>query len=84
MIFQVAKVGQGVMAVRDIPLTRNTHVIVQSSAAPAVLRKGTKAEVIAVAQQYIDVVCNDGHGSGPESWGLKLRVAKIVWGTSFE
>ena len=84
MTIQVAKIGQHVKATRDIVLARNAHVTVLSSAAPSVLRKGTLGEVIAVAQQHIEVVCKDGHGNGPDAWGLKLRIAKLVWGTSFE
>jgi hypothetical protein len=84
MTFQVVKVGRVVQATRDIPLVRNAHVSVLSSAAPAVLHKGTQAEITAVAPQHVEVICKDGHGSGREAWGLKLRVAKVVWGTSFE
>jgi hypothetical protein len=84
MTLQVAKVGQIVRAVRDIPLTRNTHVTVLSSASSPVLRKGTEAEIAAVSQQHIELNCKDGQGSGITAWGLKIRIAKVVWGISFE
>ena len=84
MTFRVAKVGQVVKATRDILLTRNTHVTVLSSASVLILRKGTEAEVTAVAQQHIELNCKDGHGNGIAAWGLQIRIAKVVWGTSFE
>jgi hypothetical protein len=43
------------------------------------LPKGSQAEIAAVSSQHIDVNCNDGSG-----WGLMLRIAKVIWGTSFQ
>ncbi|RAR47936.1 hypothetical protein C7401_15614 [Paraburkholderia unamae] len=82
---QVAKVGQIVRAMRDIPLTRNAHVTVLSSATRIVLRKGTEAEITAIALNHIELNCKDGDQSlGLAAWGLRIRVAKVVWGMSFE
>jgi len=84
MTIQVARVGQTVRAVRDIMLTNNVHVTVLSSAASSVLRKGAEAEVTAIHPQHIDLSCKDGPGLGPAAWGLRIRVAKVVWGSSFQ
>lgn len=85
MAIQVAKVGQIVRATRDIPLTRNAHITVLSSASIPILRKGTEAEVIAIETQHIDLNCKDGQSAlGTAAWGLKIRVAKVAWGTAFE
>jgi hypothetical protein len=84
MTIQVAKIGQIVQAARDILLMNNIHVTVLSSAAPSVLRKGTEAEVMAIQPQHIDLNCKDGVGHGSAAWGLKIRVAKVVWGQSFQ
>lgn len=79
------KVGQVVKAARDILLKNNLHISVLSSAAPMTLAKGTEAEIIDVQPTHIDLNCKDGSPYlGPAAWGLKLRVAKVVWGTSFE
>ena len=78
------QVGKIVHAIRDIPLLRNTHVTVLTSAARPVLSKGTEAEITAVSPTHVDLNCKDGFGNGPAAWGLKLRIAKVVWGQSFE
>jgi hypothetical protein len=78
------RVGKLVRAVRDIPLANNIHVKVLSSAAPRILPKGTEAEVIGLTPTHVEVNCKDGHGHGPDAWGLKIAVAKVVWGISFE
>ncbi len=78
-------VGRLVRASRDILLNKqNTHVVVLSSAAPTVLKKGTEAEITAVLPNHIELNCKDGLGSGASAWGLKIRVAKVVFGISFE
>ena len=84
MTNHVAKVRQIVKATRDIPLTNNVHVTVLSSASPLVLRKGTEAEVMAIAPEHVDLNCKDGPGHGLSAWGLRLRVKKVVWGISFQ
>ena len=84
MTIEVARVGQIVRAVRDIMLMNNVHVTVLSSAAPTVLRRGAEAEVTAIGPQHIDLNCKDGPGQGPAAWGLRIRVAKVVWGSSFQ
>ena len=73
---------QGV-AMRDIQLTGNMHVKVLSSSAPRVLPKGTEAEVTAVHATSVEINCKDGGGAGIHAWGLKLSLAKVVWGISF-
>ena len=77
------KVGQIVTASRDIPLVCNVHVAVLGSATPAILPKGTEAEILAIAVHHVDLNCKDGHGFGPSAWGLKIRIAKVVWWNSF-
>jgi hypothetical protein len=57
---------------------------VLSSAAPQFLPNGTEAEVTAIEPRHIELNCKSGHGSGLTAWGLKIRVAKTVWGISFE
>jgi len=84
MSLQIAQVGQIVKAVRDIPLVNNVHVTVLSSAAPQLLPSGTEAEVTAVEPHHIDLNCKDGQGHGAAAWGLKIRVAKTLWGISFQ
>jgi len=84
MSLQIAKVGQIVKATRDIPLSNNVHVTVLSSASPQILPAGTEAEVIAVEPRHIDLNCKVGPGHGPAAWGLQIRVAKTVWGISFQ
>jgi hypothetical protein len=79
------RVGQRVKPTRDVILSGNAHVSVLSGAAPFVLSKGTLAEVVDVAAAHIDLNCRDGPSSaGIHAWGLKVRVAKVVWGTTFE
>jgi hypothetical protein len=78
------KIGKVVRSIRDISLTRNVHVTVLSSAAPIVLRKGIEAEITAVSPTHVEVICKDGYGHGAAAWGLKLKVAKVIWGQSFE
>jgi hypothetical protein len=78
------RVGQVVRASHDVFLN-NIHITVLSSAAPMMLAKGTEAEIIDVQPMHIDLTCKDASpSSGPSAWGLKLRVAKVVWGTTFE
>jgi hypothetical protein len=83
MTLQVARVGQVVRATRDIILTKNVHIEVLSAATPLILPKGSEAEVTAVAPQHIELNCKVGHGHGIAAWGLRIRVAKVVWGISF-
>ncbi len=79
------KVGQIVRATHVITLKGNAHISVLSSAAPLTLAKGTEAEIIDVQPMHIDLNCKDGpHAGGLAAWGLRIRVAKVVWGTSFE
>ena len=79
------RVGQVVKATRVIFLQNNAHVAVMSTSAPVSLAKGTEAEIVEVQPMHIVLNCKDGaHSAGPSAWGLKIRVAKVVWGTSFE
>jgi hypothetical protein len=81
---QFPKVGQLVKASRDIHLNiRNVDFTILSSAGPALLPKDTEAEVTAVTPQYIEVNCKTGGVPGLHAWGLKIRVARHAWGTSF-
>jgi hypothetical protein len=73
-----------VKAVRDIILTKNMHVTVLSSAGPAFLPRGTEAEIRAIGPTHIEINCKDGFGHGPTAWGLKIKIAKVIWGISFE
>lgn len=77
--------GQLVKASRDIPLMGNVHVRALSSSAPQMLHKGTVAEISDITSVHIDLNCKDGSGAaGIHGWGLKIRVARVVWGTAFE
>ena len=79
------KVGQLVKAARDIPLVGNTHISILSSVGPNNLPKGTRAEITNIQPMDIDLNCMDGNPSlGMDAWGLKIRVAKVVWGSDFE
>jgi hypothetical protein len=78
------QVGKVVRSMRDIPLARNVHVKVLSSAAPQILPKGTEAEVVGLTPTHVQLNCKDGHGHGPDAWGLKIAIANVVWGISFE
>lgn len=77
------RVGQQFRAVRDIPLVGNVFVKVLSSSTPIKLAKGTHAEIVEIAVDAITVNCKAGVGNGPSAWGLKLRVAKVQWGSNF-
>ena len=77
------RVGDLVFAMRDIQLTGNMHVKVLSSSAPRILPKGTEAEITAVHATSVEINCKSGGGVGIHAWGLKLSVAKLVWGISF-
>jgi hypothetical protein len=77
------RVGQVVRASHDIMVTKSIHITVLSSAAPLVLKKGTEAEISAITPSAIEVNCKAGHGHGPNAWGLKLKVARGVWGNTF-
>lgn len=79
------RVGQHVKASRDIMLNKgNMHVTVLSSASGPVLKKGTEAEITSVSPAHIELNCKDGFGNGLNAWGLKIKIARVVFGNSFE
>ena len=84
MTLSLPRVGQTVKAMRDIILAKNIHVAVLSNTSPAVLPKGSMADVVAVSSNHIDLNCKaDPASNGVHAWGLKIRVARVVWGVSF-
>ncbi len=77
------RVGQVVRATHDLPLVGNTHVT-RLSHGPATLPKGTEAEITAIDREHIELCCKDGASAGPSAWGLRIRVAKTIFGIRFE
>jgi hypothetical protein len=77
------QVGQVCRAMRDIPLVKNVHVTLLTHG-PSVLPKGTEAEITAITRDHIELNCKDGTGVSPAAWGLRIKVAKVVFGISFE
>jgi hypothetical protein len=77
------EVGQAVRSIRDLILVGNLHVI-RLTHGPAVLPKGSEAEITAITQDgYIELNCKDGPGRGRAAWGLRIRVAKHIFGFTF-
>lgn len=79
------QVGHIVKAAITIQLRNNAHITVLSSASHATLAKGAEAEITAVQPMHIELNCKDGSPAmGIAAWGLKIRVARAVWGTYFD
>jgi hypothetical protein len=79
MPIQLPQVGKVYRSVRDLPLVNNTHVA-RLSHGPPILTKGTEVEITAVLPKEFELNCKDGQGT----WGLKIRIAKVIFGTTFE
>ena len=78
-------VGAHVKASIDILLNKNNiHVTLLSSAGPPIIKKGTEAEITSVNPTHIELNCKDGPGPGIHAWGLKIKIARVVFGVSFE
>jgi hypothetical protein len=76
------RVGQVVRSLRAIPLVNNVHVV-RLTHGPQVLPKGTEAEIESLEPLHIILNCKDGSGYGVHAWGLRIRIAKVVYGVSF-
>ncbi len=75
-------VGQHVRATRDLLLVGNAHAV-RLTHGPATLPKGTEAEIEEITTEHMVLNCKDGPGQGASAWGLRIRIARVIFGTTF-
>ena len=67
----------------SIPIARNLHVTLLANG-PATLPAGTEGVISAISRDAIDLNCRELHMTGIHAWGIKVRIARPVFGVYFE